>query len=61
MGVKGSDCQKITEKINAVLGEVVSSQPTEEMFEQEVKLDQTLTNNVDSSGGGDSWEGASSW
>ena len=62
LGVKGSDCQKITERINEALGEVISSQPTEEMFEQEIQIDQTLTNsNVENSGSGDSWDGASSW
>jgi hypothetical protein len=59
IGIKGENCQKVTEKINKVLGEVIQSEPTEEMFEQEVKLDQTLTNN--NNNGGDSWEGASSW
>ena len=63
--MKGSDCQKITERINEALGEVISSQPTEEMFEQEIQIDQTLTNsNVENGGGGgsgDSWDGASSW
>lgn len=64
IGVKGSDCVKLTEELNAALGEVVSSTPTEEMFEQKVELDQTLTNtqsDTSSSGGDSSWEGASSW
>lgn len=43
-GVKGSNCHKITEKINEQLGEVVVTQPTEEMFEQEVQVTQTLYN-----------------
>ena len=60
-GVKGADCIKLTEKINEALGVVIRSEPTEEMFELEAKVDQTLTNkNVDGSSG-DSWEGASSW
>lgn len=53
-GIKGSNCQEVTEGINAALGEVVASQPTEEMFEQEVKVDQTLYEN-------ESWDGSSSW
>jgi formylmethanofuran:tetrahydromethanopterin formyltransferase len=63
IGVKGSDCVKLTEELNQALGEVISSQPTEEMFEQKVELDQTLTNtqSTNGGGGGDSWEGASSW
>ena len=57
IGIKGENCQKVVEGINKALGEVIQSEPTEEMFEQEVTVDQTLTNN----NGGDSWEGASSW
>jgi hypothetical protein len=60
MGVKGSDCVKLTESINQALGEVITSEPTEEMFEQKVELDQTLIN-TQNIGSGDSWEGASSW
>ena len=40
--------------INKQLGNVVDSQPTEEMFEQEITIDQTLENK-------DGWDGASSW
>jgi Protein of unknown function (DUF2997) len=43
-GVKGNNCHKITEKINEQLGEVVVTQPTEEMFEQELQVTQTLYN-----------------
>ena len=60
LGVKGGECLKITERINKALGQVISSEPTEEMFEQEVKVDQTLKN-VENGSVGDSWEGASSW
>ena len=65
-GVKGNNCHKVTEKINEALGEVVASQPTEEMFEQEVTGDQTLYNtngggSSSSSSSSDSWEGSSSW
>lgn len=38
LGVKGSDCQKVTEDLNEKLGSVISSQPTEEMFEQKVAV-----------------------
>ncbi|KAL7567801.1 hypothetical protein ACA910_000553 [Epithemia clementina (nom. ined.)] len=56
-GIKGDNCLSVTEKINQVLGEVVASRPTEEMYEQEIVTDQTLyqkTSNGD-------WEGRSSW
>ena len=52
-GIKGNNCHKVTEKINEMLGEVVESRPTEEMFEQEITTEQTLY---------DSWDGSSqSW
>ncbi len=52
-GVKGGNCHKITEDINAALGVVISSSPTEEMFEQEVVVNQKITQS--------DWEGSSSW
>jgi len=55
-GVKGENCEKITEAINNQLGNVVASQPTEEMYEQEVVIDTTIQEKAD---GG--WDGASSW
>ena len=55
-GVKGKNCQDITEAINKQLGNVVDSAPTEEMFEEEVLIEQTLEQKE---GGG--WDGASSW
>lgn len=57
-GVKGGNCHKVTEKINEQLGKVVDSSPTEEMYEQEVLMDQTLTNTESTS-----WDGStpSSW
>eukprot|EP00538_Stauroneis_constricta_P014188 CAMPEP_0119560804 /NCGR_PEP_ID=MMETSP1352-20130426/15912_1 /TAXON_ID=265584 /ORGANISM="Stauroneis constricta, Strain CCMP1120" /LENGTH=123 /DNA_ID=CAMNT_0007608861 /DNA_START=51 /DNA_END=422 /DNA_ORIENTATION=- len=58
-GVKGGDCQKITESLNKMLGEVISSEPTEEMFEQKLVVDQTLTENVDNDSSG--WDGQSTW
>merc|ERR1719506_299175 len=39
LGVKGTDCQKVTEKINEALGEVYESKPTQEMFEQKVEVE----------------------
>lgn len=61
-GVKGNNCHKVTEKINESLGKVVASEPTEELYENELVIDQTLTNTVgDSSTDGASWEGKSSW
>ena len=56
-GVKGGNCEKITEAINKQLGSVVASQPTEEMFETEIVVDQTIQEK-NSDGG---WDGASSW
>jgi hypothetical protein len=58
-GVKGDNCHKITDDIHQQLGEVIATQPTEEMYEQEIKVDQTLTNSVGESG--DSWTGGTSW
>ena len=57
-GVRGKNCQDITEAINKQLGNVVASQPTEEMFEEEVFIQTALEQKVD---GG--WEGGgtSSW
>lgn len=58
-GVKGENCEKITEAINNQLGNVVASQPTEEMFETEVVVDTTIQEK--NGGGGGGWEGSSSW
>ena len=57
-GVKGGDCHKITEKINKALGQVVASEPTEEMFEQKLEVDETLVEKV---GESSSWDGKDSW
>ena len=54
-GVKGLNCNKVTDEINAVLGKVVASEPTEELFQ----LDLTLENVVQVSDG--NWEGSSTW
>ena len=57
-GIKGGHCQSVTDQINEQLGKVVKSVPTEEMYEQDVVIDQTLTQS-DSTGG---WEGTpTSW
>jgi len=53
-GVKGGNCQDVTAAINKQLGNVVDSQPTEEMFEEEVLIEQTLEQK-------NGWDGASSW
>jgi Protein of unknown function (DUF2997) len=57
-GVKGGNCHKVTEKINEQLGMVVNSAPTEEMYEQDLTVDQTLIQTE-----GASWDGStpSSW
>ena len=61
VGVKGEACQKVTENINKVLGNVVSSTPTEEAFEEKITIDDTLVENVNAwDGSEDSWDGASS-
>lgn len=55
-GIKGNNCHKVTDQISSKLGEVVATSPTEEMYEQEVTLDQTVKQTE-----GDSFEGGSSW
>lgn len=42
MGIKGSDCVKVTEGLNEKLGEVVRTQPTEDMFEEKVVETETV-------------------
>mmetsp|Transcript_45050 Transcript_45050/g.50495 ORF Transcript_45050/g.50495 Transcript_45050/m.50495 type:complete len:168 (-) Transcript_45050:12-515(-) len=71
VGVKGKACLEITRELNEKLGNVISTQPTEEMYEEEIKIEQTQTlTNTDGSGSSDgtdsssssnSWEGSSSW
>jgi|EP00979_Chaetoceros_neogracilis_P003508 hypothetical protein len=56
-GVKGGECHKITEEINKNLGKVVASKPTEELYEQEITIAQTVQ--VNNNDGG--WEGSSTW
>jgi len=59
-GVQGDQCLEVTREINEKLGNVISTTPTEEMYQEEVKLDQTLING-NTEGNDDSWEGSSSW
>lgn len=59
-GVKGGNCEKITEDINKVLGKTIASKPTEEMYEETIKMEQTVSTKT-SSDGDSSWDGASSW
>ena len=54
-GVKGNNCHKVTEKINEALGKVVATSPTEEMFQEEVKVTQKIYQAESD------WEGSSSW
>ena len=61
LGVKGESCLEITKEINEKLGNVISTTPTEEMYEEEVKIDQTLYNSNTDGDSGASWEGSSSW
>ena len=56
-GIKGKTCQEVTEVINKQLGNVIDTAPTEEMFEEEVTIGQTITDNASDGG----WEGSSSW
>ncbi|GKY97466.1 hypothetical protein MPSEU_000705000 [Mayamaea pseudoterrestris] len=48
-GIKGNNCNKVTETINEMLGKVVATTPTEEMFEQALIEDQNLYNTDSSS------------
>mmetsp|Transcript_25657 Transcript_25657/g.43582 ORF Transcript_25657/g.43582 Transcript_25657/m.43582 type:complete len:119 (-) Transcript_25657:99-455(-) len=61
-GIKGGECLKVTRKINEALGVVIDSKPTEEAFEQELVIDETITQTVSEWEDGDSsWEGTSQW
>ena len=62
-GVKGENCHEVTEAINSMLGKTTASKPTEEMYETEIEITNTVqqkagTDDNASSGG---WEGSSSW
>lgn len=54
-GVKGASCEKLTENIHKALGSVTYSERTEEYFEQELVVDNTV--NVKAG----EWDGSSSW
>jgi len=63
-GVKGENCHEVTEAINSMLGKTTASKPTEEMYETEIEISNTVQERA---GGGTSsssdsgWEGSSSW
>jgi hypothetical protein len=56
-GVKGVNCNKVTDEINAALGKVIDTRPTEEMYETELKIDNVVQITDSSS----DWEGSSTW
>merc|ERR1719231_1292033 len=55
-GVKGVDCQSLTNEINKALGEVYESKPTQEMFEQKIEVSVEAEATVS-----ESWSGSSTW
>lgn len=59
-GIKGGDCHKVTEDINKMLGKTVDSKPTEELYEQEIKIEQSISAQTGTDNG-NSWSGSSSW
>ena len=48
-GVVGPNCQSVTNDINEMLGEVTATRPTEEMYQEEITIDQTIEQKVDGS------------
>ena len=52
-GVKGVECQSLTEEINKALGEVYESKPTQEMYEQKIEISVEAENTVS-----ESWSGS---
>ena len=62
-GVKGENCHEVTEAIKSMLGKTTASKPTEEMYETEIEITNTVQQKAGSddnaSSGG--WEGSSSW
>jgi len=55
-GVRGANCHQVTDDINQMLGEVTASRPTEEMYEQEITLNQNVEQSLgDSDGMTSSW------
>lgn len=59
-GIKGKNCHQVTADINEALGNVIDTSPTEEMYEQELVVDQTVTNTQQVDGSSSSWDGSSS-
>mmetsp|Transcript_2479 Transcript_2479/g.3633 ORF Transcript_2479/g.3633 Transcript_2479/m.3633 type:complete len:117 (+) Transcript_2479:110-460(+) len=59
-GIKGNNCHKVTDSVNEALGEVVASRPTEELYEQEIVVDNT-NYNTDGDSKDSSWSGGSTW
>lgn len=62
-GVKGENCHEVTEAINSMLGKTTASKPTEEMYETEIEITNTVQQKAGSNGNAssDGWEGSSSW
>ena len=59
-GIKGNNCQTVTQAIHEQLGKVVATEPTEEMYEQEVQVSQTLYNTDTTTTTNGDWS-SSSW
>lgn len=55
-GVKGARCQEITKPFHDAIGTVIDSTPTEDMFEQELVVDEKVVQRIDGQ-----WDGTSSW
>ena len=55
-GVKGIECQSLTEEFNKQLGEVYESKPTQEMFEQKIEISVEAEATVS-----ESWSGSGTW
>jgi len=62
-GVKGENCHEVTEAINSMLGKTTASNPTEEMYETEIVITNTVQEKVgtDDDASSNGWEGSSSW
>jgi hypothetical protein len=57
-GIRGNNCHKVTEAINEALGKVIDSAPTEEMYEQGLVIDETISLTQGNTNG---WDGSSTW
>ena len=63
-GVKGENCHEVTEAINSALGKTTASKPTQEMYETEIEITNTVQQKAgsgDDNASSDGWEGSSSW